>query len=157
MTTRNIIELSVLSVAVFVLGGLGGIMYQANKDFHGVQGIAPAEVVNNSAAIKSLSSQVVSHIVASEKVTNIQGRTITLQDSADANQTLVIEVLNDAKLSSFNVVDPVKKTPPTVPSTIFMKDIKVGNNVNVVMKFLQNGQFQASEVMVLPDSIQSAN
>jgi hypothetical protein len=92
----------------------------------------------------SLSSRVVSSIVAYGKVLLIKDRNIIVNNFGD---NLTIPVPADAKVYLFTI--PTKSKTPIQKEAEF-SDIKQMDSVNVNLKLLPNGQFEASSVIILP-------
>ena len=96
-------------------------------------------------AATSLSSKVISSITAYGQVTSIQGDTITLNNLGD---NLPIIITSNARIFSFTA--PSKGSP--AQQTASFSNIKVGNNVNVVMNLSSDGQMQGTSVIILPQT-----
>lgn len=118
----------VVAIVLFLLGGILGFVLQKTS------GTQPAK----NQAVNSLSSKVVSSIMAYGKVTSITGRNITLTYLGD---TLSIPIVSGASVFSF-----VK----SVQQTVAFESIKIGDNLNVSINLLPTGQLEGYRIVVQP-------
>jgi len=131
---KQLVILIIAGIILFLAGMVLGMIYQANNTVQ----------ITKNQAINTLSSKVVSSINAYGTVAKIEGRNITL---SNLGENLLISVADSARVYSFTVSD--KTSAPTQQAVSF-GDIKIGDNVNVVLKLLPSGQTQGSSVVILP-------
>jgi hypothetical protein len=127
---------------LFVLGGSAGIIYTQK---------GPQET--KTVTVNSLSSGVISSIVAYGQITNISGRNITLNNSGS---NLVIPIATDAQIYAF--ATPTGKTAATtapVQQVVTFGDIKIWDKANVAVRLLPTGQLEGSSVIILPSAAQT--
>ncbi|MGD0576647.1 MAG: hypothetical protein ABSA74_01050 [Candidatus Staskawiczbacteria bacterium] len=137
----KLVILIIVGVALFLIGGgLGIVSTQKGSQRTKIE------------ATNSLSSKVVSSIIAYGQVKNIDGRNITLSNLDD---NLTISIADNAQVYSFTT--PVAgKNGGTAPvqQTVKFENIKIGDNVNVAIKLLPSGQLEGSSVIILPLPVQ---
>lgn len=143
MKTILIVLLLLAVLVIFVLGGGVGVFYQTQKD-------SPllAQAERAEATVKNLSSKTVLSIVAYGQVTNIQGRDITISYLGDS---LIVRVKENSMIYSL-VAPSVTQKGATAASTqqqAEFKDIKKGDNLNIVLRLLPDGQLEGSTVMIM--------
>jgi hypothetical protein len=135
MNKSNLIILVIIGIVFFIVGGGLGIFYQTQKD---------ASQINGAKSIKALSSKVIPSIVAYGKVTDINGRDITIFYNGES---LTIPVSQDAQVSSFSQANG--QTGSTQQKTSF-DQIKKGNYINISIKVLPDGNIEGNMVIILP-------
>jgi hypothetical protein len=139
----------IVLLLVFVLGGGIGILYQTRKDAPLLEKAAQSEGV-----IKNLSSKTVLSIVAYGQVTNIQGRDITLTYAGD---TLTVRIKENSMIYSLVTPSTTQKGAAAAPTQqkAEFKDIKKGDNLNVTLRLLPDGQLEASVVMIMSSLVKT--
>ena len=146
---KNLIILSVIAgVVIFVLGGGLGVFYQTQKGLLQTEKVQ-TKVQTMETVIKSLSSKVIPSIIAYGEVTNIEGRNITL---SYGGESLTIKIKDDSQIFSFVKTASLKKGEPAVTSQqkVDFKTIKKGDNLNISVKLLPDGQLESQSVIILP-------
>ncbi|MSU54362.1 MAG: hypothetical protein EXS48_00785 [Candidatus Staskawiczbacteria bacterium] len=144
MNIRALIGLLLLVGLVIVFGIGIGILYKGDGT-----SINP-RVKNDSMpeAIKLLSSKLVPSVIARGMVTKIDGMSITLIYQTESQP---VPIKNDANISSL-VIDP--KSPVSKPRYItkasVFGDIKVNDNLEIVIKVLENGKTEGFNILILP-------
>lgn len=133
--------LVVAALVIFVLGGGAGVFYQSQADAPQLQSVAKAE-----ALIKNVSSGIIPSMVAYGQVSKVEGRNVTLSYAGDS---LAISVKQDAPVYSF--AQAAGSTTPTQQKVDF-STIKVGNNLNIVLKMLASGDLEGQQVIILPSA-----
>ena len=139
--SRNlIIILVVAGIVIFVLGGVAGVLFQ-NQKANGTAGIGtpintPGKLADN------VKSKVISSIVLYGKVESISGRTAKISNNGD---TVSVVMSASAK---FSLIDVSKKTP--VQKDAKFENIKVGDNLNISAKILDNNSFAGVSVVIFP-------
>lgn len=149
MKPISIVLLLIAVLVIFVLGGGLGISYQTQKNSPLLEKAAQSEAV-----IKNLSSKTVLSIVAYGQVTNIQGRNITLLYAGDS---LTVRIKEDSMIYSL-VTLPAAQKGAVVASTqkqAEFKDIKKGDNLNVTLRLLPDGQLEGSTVMIMSSLVKT--
>ncbi|MDP3882990.1 MAG: hypothetical protein Q8Q48_02955 [Candidatus Staskawiczbacteria bacterium] len=134
MNKANILILILIGAVLFVIGGGLGIFYQTQKD---------APYLKKASTIDVLGSKVIPSVVAYGRVTKIEGRNISLTYMGDS---LTVQVKDGAQVSSF-VSSSGSKTP--VQTKASFNDIKIGNDINISVKVLTDGQLQGESVFIL--------
>jgi len=134
MNKKQLVFLIVIGVLLFVLGGVLGVAYDTNK--------TPQQTKVKT--VNSLSSKVVSSIVAYGQVVSIEGKNITLNNLGD---NLVISIADNAKIYSLTIPSGAKAPVQSIGE---FGDIKQGDSVNVNLKLLTDGQLEGSSVVILP-------
>lgn len=139
----------ILILVIFVLGGVFGILYQTQKNSPLLEKAAQLEAV-----IKDLSSKTVLSIVAYGQVTNIQGRNITLTYAGD---TLTVRIKEDSMIYSLVTVPAAQKgaAATSTQQKAEFKNIKNGDNLNVTLKLLPDGQLEGSTVMIMSSLVKT--
>ena len=138
---KQLIILIIVGVVLFLLGGAVGII--------AIQGGAQQGKIKMA---NSLSSKVVSSIVAYGQVKSIDARNLTLANLGDS---LTVPVASTAQIYAF--ITPAttgksKTTSAPIQQTVSFQNIKVGDNVNVTIRLLATGQLEGSSVIILPAS-----
>jgi len=143
-----IILLIIGVIVILAVGCLGGILFQTQK--------TALQLEKMSKLIEVMSSKIIPSVVAVGKVTNISGRTVTLEAHTNEEKplTIFIKIANDAKLTSFVFSTAGEEGEgvlgaPTQEEIEF-EDIKVGSNVNVSLKILPDASFEGISVIVFP-------
>lgn len=141
MSTGKIILSIVVILIVFLIGGGAGIMYQAQKT------ITPTTQVQTIPPIvKQLSSKVVPSIAVYGKVTDINGRNVTVSYDTD---NITIKIKDGAPVVSF-VTD---SKGVSKQQTSDFSQIKKDSNINISCKFLSDGTLEGETVIILPATI----
>ena len=102
-------------------------------------------------AVNSLSSRVISSIIAYGEVKKVDGKTITLTNLGDEMKILIAD---NAQVYSFSIpatTDKNKSASP-VQQIVKIENIKIGDKVNVTMRLSSTGKMQGSSVVILPPS-----
>ena len=132
-------------IAIFVLGGGLGVLYQIQKDVSQIEKLQAMESVlkvTNSALkvkesmLKGLSSKVVTSMVAQGEVVKIEGENITVRNNGE---TLIVSIGNNSKI--YSIAKKVALNP---------KDIKVGDNLSITFKLLPEGQLDGQLILIDP-------
>ncbi len=153
MTTKNILALVTSGIVLFVLGGVCVMAYQwQTKNNGGILSQLQQQKVPD--VIKVLSSNVVPAMAARGIVTKVDGKNITLTSQGDS---ITVTMRDDAKLYTFvlntNITKPVKGSTPANTSTsreISIKDVNIGDDLNVNIKVFPSGQIEGISGVVLP-------
>jgi hypothetical protein len=132
----NKIVLSVLAIVIaivfFVLGAGLGIFYQDQKN--------NSQPMSASSA-KLLGSRIIPSIMVSGKVSKLEGRNITIISDGD---TAVIPISDGATVYSF-----ISSEDSSQKESDFSQ-IKVGDRVNISLKWLQDGGFVGETIIIIP-------
>lgn len=138
MDNKNqLVNFIIVGIVCFLLGGGIGIISMQN-----------ASQRTKIEAANSLSSKVVSSIVAYGQVKSINGRNITLSNLGDE---LSILIADNAQVYSFSAPVAGKNgVVAPVQQIIKFGDIKIGDSVNVSVKLLPSGQIQGTSIIILP-------
>ncbi len=115
---------------LMVLGGVIGVLYKTQQ------------VLPQMNVIKYLSSQIIPSMVAYGEVTDIEGRNITLSYNGDSMKVQVPE--NSPVYSFVN-----NKTSKPIQEQVSFENIKKGDNVNVTVKLLPDGQLQSQSIFII--------
>lgn len=129
----------VLGLVVFAVGGGVGVLYQQQKEAPATQ----AQSGTENSVLKILNSKVVSSIMASGKVTGIDGKNLVLTAE---NTSIKVKIMEETQISSFTSGDGVNKK--TVQKNVRFEDIKVGDNLSVNFRLLKDGQIEAQSVII---------
>lgn len=132
--TQLLISITITAIVMLFLGGVLGMTLQKTG------GNQPAK----NEAVNSLSSKVISSIVAYGQVKSIDGRTMVLTNSGD---DLTISIADKASIYSF-VVLATGKAP--VQKAVDFETIKVGDNAQITIKVSPTGELQGSQVVIIP-------
>lgn len=137
------------AVFIFILGGGSGVLYQKQKDPTQKEILPSEKDQKTESAIKALSSKVVPSIVSYGEVANIEGRNITLNYGGDS---LIVRVKDDAQIFSFAQTAPLKKgdIAATTRQKVEFEKIKKGDNLNIIIKLLPDGQLEGQMVTIMP-------
>lgn len=143
---KVLISLSVIgAIVVFILGGGVGVLYQNQQ-------VAPSQKNQTmEATIKTLSSKAVPSIVAFGQATKIDGKNITLSLNGDS---ITISVNDDAQIYSLaqQVATGTGAPIPQTQQKVEFKDIKTGDNLNISLKVLSDGQLKGERILIFPSS-----
>lgn len=121
---------------LLLIFGVGlGVLFQDKQESS-----SPSNKITE--AVKALSSKTVPSIVAYGQVTKIDGRDITLSYNGD-NITITI----DANGQVYSFVNDSTGKP--VQKKVEFKEVKVGDNLNITLKLLSDGQLQGQSVFIL--------
>lgn len=150
MSNKNLIIVIVLIVVGLGLlagGYFGGILYQQEKNKPELEKLERLEKAEKT--VKAVSSKVVASVVAFGEVTKISNKTITL---TYGGESLEIRVKEDAQIYSFEALTPPKQGITAMPEQkkAEFSDIKVGSQVNAIIKILQDGQIEGLSVIIFP-------
>jgi len=135
---KQIIVLVAVAIVFLLIGlvlGMGFISKQGN--------LVKKEIVN------SLSSKVITSVVAYGRVEKIEGRNITL---SNLGNNLLITIIDSAPIYAFDThsVTETKNKASQNQKVVAFDDIKAGNNLNVSLKILEDGRVQGLSVIILP-------
>ncbi|SRR3990167_578733 len=124
-----------ISGLLFLILGTGiGFMYKTIQ-------ISP-QIKKTTAIIKDLSSKTILSSVAYGQVSKIEGRDITLSYSGDS---IKISMEANSPVYSFandSIGKPIQKK-------VSLKEVKIGDNLNITIKVLPDGQIQGQSVLIL--------
>ena len=138
-TSAITIGIIILGIAIFLAGGIVGIIYQKQNS-----GTITGQQTNNTATAKSeLRSKVVSSISLYGKVKSISGRTIIIVNNGDSLPVLISQ---DATINMLSLSDG-----KTVQEKSSFEKIKVGDNLNISVKVLENNSFSGVIVTIFPN------
>lgn len=144
MNIRALLGALILGILVLLLGiGLGILLSRGT-------GAGPAQVENTVIpdAVKLLSSQVVPSVLARGKITEINGRNITLMYQA---QTGTIKITDNATISALVVPPPVPVTKNKyISKQAAFEDIKVDDDIEIYVRVLPDGHIEGFSVLILP-------
>ncbi len=164
MSIKTVIISLCVWILIFVLGLGIGILYQSQKNVPQVQvqgqdqKVADAVSALNAkvASLKSLTSPVILSISAYGKITNINGRNVTITRGKDA---MVLALKSDANISSVAFAapgplpsgskKPASPAPTPTVKQLSLQDLKVGNDVTARVRVLASGQIEGLSVTVL--------
>ncbi len=133
----------ILAIAIFVIGGGLGVLYQTQQNT--VAPVANTQCTEKMAlAVKALSSQLVSSIIAYGQVENINGRNITLSSEG---KNLTVSIENNATIS---LVVASAKNSQTTTKTMTLQDIKKGDSLNIDLKVSPDGSLSGRRIYILP-------
>lgn len=132
--TTLIVSLIIAGVFLLLLGMGLGILYKTQQ-------ISP-QLKKTTAVINALSSKTVPSIVAYGEVTKIEGRDITLAYSGDS-----IKVNMEENSQVYSFVNDSSGKP--IQKKVELKEIKVGDNLNITLKVLPDSQLQGQSVFIL--------
>jgi hypothetical protein len=129
---KQLVILIIAGIVIFLAGGAAGIVFEKQK--------IPTQKIE---AADSLSSKVISSIVAYGEVKSINGRNITL---SNLGTDLIITIAGNAPVYSF-----ANRSGSTAPSqqTVAFSDIGKGDKINIALKVLTTGQVQGTSVIIL--------
>lgn len=130
--TYIILWLIVLGAFFLVIGITFGIYYKSQKN--------DIQQQKMKDAFKVLSSEVVPSIVSYGKVTNIEGRKVTM---AFNNDLITILIKEDAMISSLIG----NGNPDVNQEKSDINKIKVGDMLNITVTVDENGEFQGDSVI----------
>lgn len=140
----NIVCLIVAGILLLAVGAFGGVLLERkviNPKFEKMDTIA-----------EEINSKLIISMVAFGKVAKISDRTITL---TYGTENLAIRIKEDAEILSFNAPvlnDKGEQVSPGVPGqkNAEFKDIKIGDNLNIRLNILPDGELVGVSVMVFP-------
>ena len=140
MNKTTLIALSIIAgLFLFVFGGGIGVLYQTEKTSP-----QSAQLEKTTSIINFLSSEEFSRITVFGKAEKIEGRDITLL--SEKGDSLKVSVIENSPVYSFvkdNAGKPVRKI-------VKFEEIKIGDNLNITIKLLPDGQLQGLSVIILP-------
>jgi len=145
-----IIVIIVLIGGAILLGAgyLAGVSLEKERTAPDLEKLEKLEKINN--VLNSFNSlKVIPSIVAFGEVTEISGRTVTLTYGAE---NLPIKIKENAKISSLTALVPDVEGGQVVPEqkTVEFKDIKIGDNLNVSLRLLPEGELEGLSVIIFP-------
>lgn len=123
------------------IGCLAGVNFQEQKT---ASRIAELEKMENMVKILA-SSKVIPSIVAYGQVASISDKVVTL---AYGTESLAIPIREDAKIYSF--VTSASQQGPPEQKKAELKDIKIGDNLNVSLRILPDGGIEGVSVIIFP-------
>ena len=132
--TTSIVFITVFGLVLLLLGGSIGFLYKTLQ-------ISP-QMEKTAAVIKDLSSKTVLSTVAYGQVSKIEGIDITLSYDTDS---IKISMAENSPVYSF--VNDSKGVP--VQKKVDLKQIKIGDSLNITIKLLPDGQIQGQSVLIL--------
>lgn len=152
----NKILIIVFSVVIGLILSLGagyfiGVSLEQEKTGTQIQGL---EKLTNVTSFLT-SSKLISSIIVFGKVTNISGRTITL---AVESENLQVSIKEGAQIYSFTAPVSVDGKMSGVPKqeVAEFKNIKIGDNLNINMKMLADGQAEGFSATIFPATFKTA-
>lgn len=125
------------SLLFLILGGGIGFLYKTLQ-------ISP-QIKKTAAVIKDLSSKTVLSTVVYGQVSKIKGKDISLSYNGDS---ITISMAEKAPVYSF--VSDSAEAP--LQKKVDFKELKVGDNLNITIKLLPDGQIQGQSALVLLSS-----
>ena len=127
--------LIISGLAIFILGGIAGALYQNQ-----------ISALNSSAAAlpEGLKSKAVSSIIFFGKVEKVFGRMLKISSGSDSGQVSVL-VSEDAKISMMDFSGKALAQKPAG-----FKDIKIGDSVNVTAKIMDNYAISGVSLVIFP-------
>lgn len=135
MNKATLLILSVIAlIVIFVLGGVFGMFLQAKND--------ALQIDKSQEALRALTSNAVASVVVYGKISNINGRTITVSFNGD---TAVVKLSDNAAISSFEGYRQGDNTP----QNINLSQVQEGQTVSISSKILVDGSLQGESLMVL--------
>ncbi|MDO8619408.1 MAG: hypothetical protein Q7R49_05715 [Candidatus Daviesbacteria bacterium] len=138
---RSLIILSIIgALCIFAVGGGLGVFYQMQTQKNIPQVISKPQEVN--ALIKALSSKVVTYMTTRGEVTKIDGKDITLSSGGDSIKITTIE-----NIPTFPYIGDGSQKP--VQGKTGLKEIKVGDNLSIIIKILPDGQIQGQGIFII--------
>jgi len=137
MENKKIVVHVIGIIVLLVVGFYAGTFFQSHSK---------TQLTKNQ-AVNTLSSKTVSSITAFGKVESINGKNITI---SNLGANLVISMTDNARIYSLIVPTEVNSIATPVQQDISFSDVKVGNNINVILKLLSDGQMQGQSLVVLP-------
>ena len=135
----KVILVPVLAVIIFGGGILLGTSYKQPS------GTTPAS--SQSEAVKNLEmlrSPSIESISAFGRVIDISGKNLTLSFGEDDKAPIFVKMKDDAEIS----IQQKEGTKISVEQTNF-ETIKIGDNVNIPLTILPNGELQGESVMIV--------
>jgi len=144
MNKTLLIILSIISALIILFIGIEiGIAYQAQKISAQQKTTQEKET---SALVKQLSSNVIAIIAASGKVTNINGKNITLSNGGDS---ITIKFVDSVLVSTFFTDS---KGIPTAQQSNFGQ-IKVGDSISADAKMLSDGTLSGQDITIYSSAV----
>lgn len=135
-----IVSSIIAGLLLLALGVSLGVSYQTQQA--SISSPQLDQLEKTTAAVKFLSSKTVPSIVAYGQVTKIEGRDITLFYSGDS-----IKVSMEENSLIYSFVNDSQGKP--TQKQVELKEIKVGDNLNITLKLLPDGQLQGQSVFIL--------
>ena len=132
--TTSIVLIIISGLVFLVLGGGMGFLYKTLQ-------VSP-QIKKTTAIIKDLSSKTVLSTVAYGQVSKIEGKDITLSYSGDSIKVSMKENSPVYSFANDSTGKPVQKQ-------VDLKEIKIGDNLNITIKLLPDGQIQGQSVLIL--------
>ena len=136
MNKNTLVSSIITGLLFFVLGGGLGVLYQTQ------QAPPSPQLEKATATIKSLSSKTVPSIIAYGQVTKIEGKDITISYSGDS---IKVSMEDNSSVYAFVNDGPEKSGQKKVE----FKEIKIGDNLNITLKLLPDGQLQGQQIFIL--------
>lgn len=127
-------------IVLLILGGFAGVMYQSQKT--GTVNSLTGGSNQVKALVDSLKSKAVSSIAIYGKVQSISGKTVKVSSNADTVSVLI------ADNAEFSLID--YSTKDAVRKTATFSNIKVGDNINISVKILDNYTLSGVSVAIFP-------
>lgn len=134
MDKKQTIILIIVGVVFFLVGVSAGVVIQSQNKIQ----------VQKNTAITGLSSRVITSITAYGEIQKIEGKKITL---SNLGQEMPVLMAESAKVYKF-VAQKGETSLSQQPAEF--GEIKVGDNVNIIMKLQKNGEMQGSSIVILP-------
>lgn len=137
----KVICLIICGAVLLEIGCLAGVNFQEQKT---ASRIAELEKMENMVKILA-SSKVIPSIVAYGQVASISGKVVIL---AYGTESLAIPIREDAKIYSF--VTSTNQQGPPEQKKAELKDIKIGDSLNVSLRILPDGGIEGVSVIIFP-------
>ncbi len=138
-------------IVLLGFGYLAGISLEQEKTGPQLEKLEKFEKMIN--VLNSLnSSKIIASIIAFGEVTKISDRTVTL---TYGTENLPVRIKEDAKIYSFIMPAPNNKGEQVISGipeqkNAEFKDIKVGDNLNVSLRILPEGELEGLSVIIFP-------
>jgi len=121
-------------ILIFFLGyGLGNILQ-----------VKVCDQKVTTEAVNILSSKIITSVTAYGRITKIDGTNVTLNS---LGEDLIILIPDSARVYSFLTADGKQASTQQI---VKFEDLKIGNSINVSLKLLPSGKFEAASVIILP-------
>ncbi|MBI3337055.1 MAG: hypothetical protein HY005_00320 [Candidatus Staskawiczbacteria bacterium] len=131
---NKIILIVLVGLLCLILGAGAGFWYKTLQ-------VSP-QIEKTAAIMKALSSKTVLSTVAYGKVSKIEGRDITLAYNGDS-----IKISMAANSPVYSFVNDSAGKP--VQKKVDLREIKIGDNLNITIKLLPDGQIQGQSALIL--------
>jgi hypothetical protein len=139
---RSIIALIILGFAIFIIGGGAGMVYQSQKNEIPKTDFNIDDAKKCNLLVEDLDSEVITSIVAYGQVVDINSNQVIISYQGNS-----VEIKLDQNITVYSFGKD--NNGNHIQDKIDIKEIKKGDNLNVILKIMPNKELSAQTIFLL--------